>query len=429
MTPIVYHTRGYFVRRASGDGLMVIRRFLSRHPTTVTERFLLMATVVLLPLQGNLPKFGEVSFLFIIFGVLMIYVMFCRLGALTRILRHPVLLAGFALIGVGLLMEAVHASAGYPQIRSYFLMFMGVALIASLCRDRRALRSGLYGILLSGLWVSGSLFLTVYNDLSSAVTTDFIEASRIRSATSNKSFIKENWNTVAFFAAQGAVVALALGLAEKTRLRHYVFLAIGAFCAVATFLPMSRGAVLNLVASTTAILYTHGLMRARGIRIALILIIVIPLCVPEAVYNRFIITSEDEVIDGRTRGYKAIISHLPEYFLTGVGVSHFYGDWGLQSNFRHPSTFRVVGAHNIIAQLTIFWGLLALLAVLMLVWQAYRCLPRCYSPEPLSLGLLGIGVSMMVYSFFVHNLENKEFAIALGLLTGASHWVWPRVSA
>jgi hypothetical protein len=423
MTPRIHRIRGYVVRRASGGARVVVLRTLPQHPTTAPERFLLMATIILLPLQGNLPKLGEVSSLFIIFGVLGVFLVFCRPGVLARTLRHPMFLSGYALIGIALLMEVIHSSTGYDTILRYFYMFMGAVFITSLCRDRWALRSGMYGVMLASVWMAALLFLTVHGNLSLANTGSYSEATQLRGKAMDDNLLENNWNVMGFLIAEGAVVALALGLSTKTRLQQYVFLAIGAFCAVATFLPMSRSAIVALVVATTAIFYTQGVMRARVITGAVILVIIILLWVPAAVFSRLTITTQSTAgryEDERTDIYKKIIEHLPEFVLTGVGVSHFYGDWGMDAGFR------LVGTHNIYAQVTVYWGLPGLLALLALVWRAYQCLPRRSSAEPLSLCLLGIGVSVMVYTLFTHNLEDKPFSIALGLLAGANHWIWPR---
>jgi hypothetical protein len=389
-----------------------------------------MATIVLLPLQSDLPTFGGMSSLFVLFGVLALYVVLCRLKALEKTLCHPVFLTGYALVGLGLLMEVIQGSVdyahitGFTQIRHYFLMFTGAAFLASLCRDRQALRSGLYGILLAGLWMSVFLLLTAYGHINLASSGDFREATNIRVATFRESSVKNNWNTMAFFASQGAVVALALGLIAKTRLQQYLFLATIACCTIGAFLPMSRSGVLVLVVAATVVLYVHGIMSTRVISAAVILVMIILFCVPKAVFSRFTITSEAEVTDGRTMLYKTVIAHLPEYILTGVGVSHFYGDWGMRVGA--DPIGGLFGTHNIFAEVTVYWGLLGLLALLTLVWQAYQCLPRRSRAEPLSLCLCGIAVTLLVYSFFTHNLENKEFAITLGLLAGSSRWIWPR---
>ena len=423
MTPSIHRIRGYVVRRASGGARVVVLRTLPQHPTTATERFLLMATIILLPLQGNLPKLGEVSSLFIIFGVLGVFLVFCRPGVLARTLRHPVFLSGYALIGIALLMEVIHSSTGYDTILRCFYMFTGAVFIASLCRDRWALRSGMYGVMLASVWMAALLFLTVYGKLSLGNTNSYLQATDLRSQAMADNLLEDNWNTMGFLTAEGAVVALALGLSTKTRLQQYVFLAVGAFCAVATFLPMSRSATVVLVVATTAIFYTQGIMRARVFTGAVVIIIVILLWVPGAVFSRLTITTErtaSRYVDERTDIYKKVIEYLPEFVLTGVGVSHFYGDWGMDAGFR------LVGTHNIYAEVTVYWGLPGLLALLALVWRAYQCLPRRSSNDPLGLCLLGMSVSAMVYTFFTHGLAEKQFSIALGLLAGANHWIWPR---
>ena len=442
MTPIIHRTRGYVVRRVSSDAPEVVWRALPQYPTTATDRFLLMMTIVLLPLHSNLPEVGGVSTLFIIFGVLGFFLVLCRPGVLERTLRHPVFLAGYALVGLGLLMEIIHGSVdgamitGFEQIRHYFLMFTGAAIIASLCRDRQALRSGVYGILLAGVWLSVFLILTLYTPLtglSSVIASGYSEAHGVRGKVlSSGSDLQNNWNTVAFFAAQGAVVGLALGLTAKARLQQYMFLMISAFCTIATFLPMSRIGILILAVTATAIFYAYGIMRARVIGGAVIFVILALLMVPKAVFTRMIITTETkgawagsesgEYEDARVSTYLTVIEYFPQYILTGLGVSHFYGDWGMNSKYG------LGGTHNVFAEVTIYWGLLGLLALLTLVWQAYQCLPQHSGAEPLCLCLRGIGVSIMVYSIFSHNLENKEFAIALGLLAGPDRWIWPRAS-
>jgi hypothetical protein len=431
MPSIILHTGGYVISRTSDDKRVVIRRILPQHSTTATERFLLMAIVVLLPLQSDLPKFGEISFLFIMFAVLAGYVALCRLGALVKTLRHPVFLAGSALVGIGFLMEVIHGSTGYIEVFRVFLMLMGAALIASLCRDRRALNSGLYGILLAGVWLSALLFLSTYSSLSLTTVSNFSEASQLRIKSIHDTPLTTNWNAVAFFTAQGALVALALALTARAHLQYYVFFAIGAFCLVGTFLPMSRTALVILALASAAILYARGIMQVRVVVAAAILAVSILVFVPEAVFSRLTISTEKDHfsgkhVDSRTETYTAVIEHLPEYVLIGVGMN-YYNDRSRRTGLNDASR-SLSETHNWYAQVTVYWGLPGLLALLVFVWQAYRCLPKRHGAEPLSLCLLGVAVSVMVWTFFVHNLESKEFSIALGLLAGANLWIWPKSS-
>lgn len=440
MLPKTHQTRGNVVRRAPGDTSVMIRQIVPQHPTTAIEQFLLMAVCIILPLEGNLPTVGGRSFPFIVFVVLTAYVVLCQTVILIKTLRHPVFLAGCTLVGVGLIMEFLHGSTAYFHVSGLFGIFLTLvrtAIIASLCRDQRALRCGLYGLLLAGVWLSIILFLTTYTSISSANVGGFIEAQRLRVRTLHDTPVYINWNAVAFFAALAAGVALALALSTRTRFQHAMFLAMSGICVIATFLTMSRSALISMALTFAAILYTYGIRRARVVRVAAILAIAILLWVPEAVYHRFTITPErapsGQDVSGRTQVYSAVMKHLPEHLLTGMGVSQFWGDWGRYSGFNITWSSRsvfggmgVFGAHNMYAQVTLYWGLLGLLAFFGLVWQVYRCLPRRNRADSLKLCLLGIAVAMLVRSNFTHNFERKEFAIALGLLAGASHWIWSR---
>ena len=90
---------------------------------------------------------------------------------------------------------------------------------------------------------------------------------------------------------------------------------------------------------------------------------------------------------------------------------------------------RVTGSHNWYAQVTIYWGLAGLLALLVLVWQTYRYLPNRCGEDPLRLCLLGLAVSTLLESLVVHVLYAKEFSLALGLVVGGALWVWSDRSA
>ena len=148
--------------------------------------------------------------------------------------------------------------------------------------------------------------------------------------------------------------------------------------------------------------------------------------VPDVVWLRFAFPTETNRghQEPRARVYTAAVEHFPEYAMTGVGASNFWGAWGRLSQYSWGPS--VKGAHNVFIQITIYWGLAGLLALIALVWQAYRCLPRHCGSDPLSLQLLGISVVALVSMLSMHNFEAKGFSLVLGLLGGARHWIWPR---
>lgn len=406
----------------------MVRNLLLQNRTTVMDRFLLMITIAILPLQSHAPKIGGISILFIVFSSLAGYLVLWRPRILGRTWRHPVFLTGYALVAIGLSMEAIYDSSMYYEVFRIGLMVLGAVFVASLCRDRRALLSGMYGFLLAGIWLSLFLFLTTFGVLSSAKkASNFQEASRLRQNALAESSFEIDPNTIAFHIAQGAVVAVALALTAKSTRQRYTFLVIGAFCLIAAFLPMSRGGLIILVASCTAVVHAYGVMKPRVILAVGVLFIAILVWVPEAVFSRLTFSSDKvhgEHVDGRTRVYTAAIEHLSEYVLTGVGIKHFYGEWG-----RHTRFFKddhVSSTHNSYVQVTVYWGLAGLLTLLALVWQSYRCLPKRCGADPLRLCLLGIAVSVLMQSMVLHLLHGKEFSIALGMIAGSSLWIWPR---
>jgi hypothetical protein len=333
------------------------------------------------------------------------------------------------LVVVGLFMEAAHESYGYREVIRIGFMIVGAVFIASLCRDRKALLSGIYGIVVASLWLSVALFLTVYGVLSSTAAADFRDAERVRNEAFGGDFLNNDLNYMSFFAGQGAVVALTLALTAQTRFRRYVLLTICGFCSVAAFLPLSRGGIAILVLSCAAVIYTHGILKSRVIQMAVLLALIVLVFVPEAAFKRFTFSAAAQPhgkVEGRARVFSAIIEHFPEYALTGVGISDFYGRWGQRTGFVKYDGFSVSGAHNIFAQVTVLWGISGLLALLAMVWLTYRYFPKRCGPDPLRLCLLGIAITVLLELLVTHVIAGKEFSIGLGMIVGACIWIWPR---
>ena len=415
----VYPIRRERLRRSS-TAIVILRR-LWWPQTTIVERFLLLATISIVPLQSDLPVVRGMSMAFIMFAISTGYTLLWRLGILARTLHHPVFLAGFALVGIGLVMEVLHDSAGFSEIRHIVLMLLGAVVVAALCRDRKAMLWSMYSLLGGSVVLAGFLFLKTYGTISVAEVDTAQDADQLRVAMVQSNQFQANLNGMAYSMAQGAVVALALALTATTPRRRYVFSAIAVVCLFGTFLPMSRTGLVALAVSCAAVAYARGIMYPRGVIVVLILAVGVLVWVPKGVFSRFTNLTESETSqhEPRVRLYSAAIKHFPEYGLAGVGISHFWGEWGRRTEFARASGI-VTGAHNCFVQVTIYWGLAGLLAFLMLVWQTYRCLPKRCGVDPLSLCLLGIAIQAFVLWLFSHNLEAKEFSLALSLLASSS---------
>ena len=399
----------------------LVRKTRRLYPTTFIERLLLMATIVLVPLQEYIPNVAGASAVWIMFAAIGGYLALNRANILNKIWNHPVFLAAYAMIAVSFLIESTHPLSSYCDIFRAGQMFVGAIFVASLCRDRRALTTAIYGYIVASLFLSVLLFFTSYGALSGVTAEDFYEASRVRNEVLGDNPLEANLNQMAFITAQGVVVALALVVTARARRRRYLLCGIMLFCLVATFLPMSRSAVAIVIVSCAAVMFTSRVKYAKTILAGGLIAATVMVLVPEAVLSRMTSRQMQVVgrVEARTAIYTAVVDTFPEYVLTGVGAGNFWGSWAFARGF-------IAGAHNVFAQVTINWGLVGLLALLMVIWQAYRCLPKQCENDGLALCLFGIAIALLLRGQFIHDFYAKEFALGLGVLVGARRWIWPQ---
>jgi O-Antigen ligase len=427
MTSMTYRTRGRSIRRVPGDALSGVKRRPHRFRTTAIDRLLLVVMAAIIPLGPFLPTFAEFSTEYIMFAILVGYTLLNRPGAVARTWGHPVFLAAFILLIMAGLIESVHPFARYGGIFRMGLMFVAAIFVASLCRDRRALRASIYGYLIGGVLISVILFLTVYGALRGATATDFSEATKVRSEVFEE--VDANPNTLAKFAGQGAVIALALGLTARSPRRRNLFFGLTLFCIVASSLSMSRAGMVAVGVACATVMFAYGVRNVRVILVATALAVGTLIWIPEAVFSRLSFSTETSSgkMEARARIYKAAIDHLPEYVLTGVGAGNFQGPWGMRTDFYLGRGRTVVhGAHNTFIQVTIFWGVAGLLAFILVIYLAYCCLPTGGGKDVLVLCLYGIGVSVLLQMMSGHGLANKEYSLVLGMLVGGQRWIWPK---
>lgn len=396
--------------------------------SNLTERTLLVGFIVLTPLQSYFPTFGGASVTFLYMLMAIGYIVLRRPRALMKTLLHPICLAGFGLAGVGLLMEFLHGNPVFRTGAGIGLMVVGAAAVGVFCRDQKALRFALYGFMLASFIVGLVVILTAYGKLAAVEVQDFDEASFARSSVYKEKPLGSDINSLAFYASQGVIAALVLGLTTRSFFRRNLVLVVGVFLVVGTFLPMSRGAIVGLMFSCLAVVYLYGLVRPKVIIALGILLFGVLMLVPSAVLTRFDLTNtagKERVTESRGMTYVAALDQFSDYFLIGVGETEFWGKWGRSSGFYNRDMHKVIGPHNLYVQANLFWGLPGLLALLAVVWQAYKFFPKIPKPEPLRLFLVGICVSVLMESLVVQIFQGKEFSIALGLIIGSSLWVWP----
>jgi len=429
MTSIAYRTTGRSFSRVPGDALSGVKRKQRQYRTTTTERLLLMAMIVLTPLEPSLPNIAGFTTPYIMFAILAGYILWNRPGALARTWIHPVFLAAFTLLIIASLIESAHPLSRYSHIFGIGRMIVGAIVVASLCRDRRALRAAVYGYLIAGVSISVLLFLTSYSALQLATATDFGEASRVRGQVVGD--VQDSLRGLALSTTLGAVVALALGLSARSSPGRNLFFGIALFCVVATFLPMSRTGFVMLGISCATVMFTYGVRHVRVILVATALAVGALIWVPGVVYSRLTFGTETSAgrMDSRMTVYKAALDHLPEYVLTGVGAGNFWGPWGMQSGYyvdHGDGMGGVRGAHNGFIQVTINWGLMGLLMFILVIYLAYRCLPKGGGKDALALCLYGIAISLLLQLMAAHPLAEKQYSLGLGLLVGGHRWIWPK---
>jgi len=418
---------GRYFTLASKVGPAVLRRGWPQYSTNRIEQFLLMITIAMLPLQDHIPSVAGFSIMFILFGVLACYVLANRSKKLARTWAHPLFLATYAFLFLGYVIESFHPYSSYSDILRMAQMIAGAVFVASLCRDQHALRTAVYGYIVAGVFMAGLLFLTSYGALSQATATDFREADRIRSEVFSDNPLQADLNGMAFIAGQATIVALALALTSCSVLRRNLFLGISLFCFIATFLPLSRGGIAMVIVSCATVLFAYGAMRPKTILMVGLIGVSSLIWIPDAAWERMAFSTgagEGGRMEARARVYTAFVKHLPEYVMGGVGAGNFWEHWGHDSQF--ASGKGVSGAHNAFFQVTIYWGVIALLGLLVIAWKAYCCLPKRCGDNGLALSLVGIAASLLLFSLSAHPIYAKEYALGFGLLAGSRLWIWPK---
>jgi hypothetical protein len=385
---------------------------------------MLLLIIITLPLETHMVLVPGFSIQFIMFGMVALYLLLGNVAVLFRTMGQPLFLATYVFLFFAIAMEITARNASYTEIFRIGQMIVGAILIASMCRDLAALKVALYGYLLAGVWLSVVLFLTSYGTIQGAAAADFDAASRLRTEAFADNPIEANINGMAFLAGQGAVVALASSFHARTVWLRNLFMGIGLFCMIAAFLPLSRGGVAITLISCASVMYAYGLRQGKVILMGVLLGGVLLILVPQSVWSRmsFSFEAREGKVEGRALVYGAAIDHLPEYFVTGVGSGNFWSSWARSNEFGGHGG--ASGAHNAFLQVTLYWGIGGLLTFLLILWQGYRCIPRSAQREAAALGLIGIGVSLLLFSGVVHNLYAKEFCLGLGLLAGSRCWIW-----
>ncbi len=401
-----------------------------KHPS-LAGQLLLFTSIVLLPLQDYFPIVAGMSSSFLIFAALAACAIVNCPRNLGVVWSHPVFIVAYVFIGVSALLEFTSPLSRYGEIVRFGQMILGAVAVAALCRDRSVLAAGLYGYIATALWVAVVLFLTSYGTIQGSATTDFREADKIRAQAFEDRPMKANLNALAFTCSQGAIVAFALSLSDRLKHRRPLLLGIVAFCLVASFLPMSRGAFVISLVSFAVISYTHGFRHGKTLIAAFVLGISVFILVPDAIWSRMVFSTEvteDGKMESRARLYTTALDRLPEYIVGGVGAGNFRQDWGYKKWYTKEigGVSIPVPTHNTPLAITVYWGVIGLSIFMWFIWCVYRSIPLGCGRDELSLALLGILIALGLRLMHTHLFYDKQFALGIGMLIGARQWIWPR---
>ena len=417
-------------QRTPASGELVAARYILAHShTTRVEKCLLFTSIVLLPLENYFLPVAGMSLSFLVFVALAAYAMVNRPRILGEMCCHPVFIATYAFIGVTALLELSSPLSTYDSLIRFTQMIGGALCVAVLCRDRSALTVILCAYIVTALWTSVVLFSTGYGTLQGSPAEDFGEATELRQEAFGHRTMGADLNGLAIYCAQGAIVSFALSLSDRLKHLRLLLVGISAFCLIASFLLMSRGAAAISLVSFAIILYAHGVKHGKALILVLVLGVGVYAVVPDAVWSRMVYSTEtrDGKMEARASLYDASLNRLPEYIMAGVGWGNFLQKWGLEKGFaRHGDQgLHVQPAHNSPLQITINWGILGLGMFLLIVWCAYRSVPLDCGRDGLSLAVLGIMVSLGLSLLHTHSFYAKEFSFPLGMLVGSRRWIWP----
>ena len=173
-----------------------VRYGSSRSRISRVEQVLIFSTIVMIPLESNLPTVAGMSGVFLLFGALAAYVILNRPRILAQTWYHPCFVAAYAFIGISALLEFASPLSEYGVILRFAQMLGGAVCLAVLCRDRSALTAGLYGYIAAALWVSIYLYLTSYGTIKEkGPADDYQQATHVREAAFSDGALQPNINS------------------------------------------------------------------------------------------------------------------------------------------------------------------------------------------------------------------------------------------
>jgi hypothetical protein len=394
-------------------------------PSSALERLLLVLLVLSLPLEEALPTTGRFSVPFALLASLLIVVALTRPYALVRVSMQPVsaLLGSFLIFT--LVIELIHPHPDLSFWVRTLQMVVGGLVVAAACRDRRTVQLVLFGAVVAGTAVAVFLIWTLFGPLSTASTRTFESTTVVRD-TALGSTEEATINTLGYLAAQAMAIATAVALTTndpRTRRRWYLVLATG-FAGV--LLSVSRGSIgTAAVAIVLTLLLGTRQRRASALAVAVALSAGLFLA-PPSVYARLTLhpSGYGNRQEARSQIYNATERTFSQYAFAGVGAGNFR-EWGVDHGFSRDGR-TVLGTHNSLTQIAVFWGLLPVALFVIAMAALYRLAPPLALFPRGGLALRSLAIAAGANLMVTHTLYDKSMSVVLGLLIGTSLWIVPR---
>lgn len=343
---------------------------------------------------------------------------------LFSISKQRVFLCAVSFVAWGALSEAFRPLPDWEFIFRVFQTVMFAALVGAVASDVVAYRRILSSIAFICSVLAVYLILSFYGAVSIDVGSAK-EASYLRQGALSDIGLGTGLNILGYTLGMGAVVALAKFFGSRSLKSRIVWSAIYILCAVGSFVPLSRGSFLALVAaSVSVVIRNRGRLWNPGTLIVFIGIIVLAFSLtPQALTERYAsLGSEGHLqeaktgkVEGRSRIFRASVDNFSEYWKIGVGSGYFWQSWGPRKGFRG------LGPHNGFFTAWIFYGLPGVLLLGLTCFLAARACPKPKRSSPESAALVGFLVLALFWLMFTHNLYLKTFGVILGLLMGAAY--------
>jgi hypothetical protein len=349
----------------------------------------------------------------------------------NAVLRNQTFIVLLLFILLSALIEQMHPDPVYRDTFRSVTMMVGMVCYAAWVYDNKShLLTMIYGFIVFSLIHSLNfvLFISI-NDMLAIGDSDASRALLVE-----KSFFFANANEVGILCGTSMMLCLFLNeYISYGKVPRVILNVLAILFLYTVALSLSRSAFLNLglllvVAVTKLRMPVKGIHYFIGAVIGITLLAGIGQAVAGFLFDRFDainIESAEESTDSRSKLYVNLYNNIDEVFLWGVGEGGYFGEWGKNSSIAKSITDeegnmfeKVPPAHNSIAQILFYWGIVPVLLYGYFIFLLFRNL---FHNGMLSSKLVYLlFCSTFVVIMFSNNFNSKDLTMIFGSVIGLS---------